>query len=127
MVGDVPVQIGLVHTVDRDQEHVLDLSVVGSDGAGGRRRQRRRNRQGGDSCYREFRSRVQCSLPSPESISGERMSLVQTVPYHQVTRICRIRERQWTMRRSRRTNSVIGEKSTPLSAFQPGEWYLADP
>ena len=25
MVGDVPVQIGLVHAVDRDQEHVLDL------------------------------------------------------------------------------------------------------
>ena len=28
MVGDVPVQIGLVHAVDRDQEHVLDLSVA---------------------------------------------------------------------------------------------------
>ena len=28
MVGDVPVQIGLVHAVDRDQEHVLDLSMA---------------------------------------------------------------------------------------------------
>ena len=26
--GDVPVEIGLVHAVDRDQEHVLDLAVI---------------------------------------------------------------------------------------------------
>ena len=32
MVGDVPVQIGLVHAVYRDQEHVLDLSVAKIDG-----------------------------------------------------------------------------------------------
>jgi hypothetical protein len=28
MVGDVPVQVGLVHPVDRDQEHVLDVVLV---------------------------------------------------------------------------------------------------
>ena len=43
MVSDIPVQIGLVHTVDRNQEYVLDLIAARGAGAGGRDHQRRRD------------------------------------------------------------------------------------
>src|SRR6516225_3490435 len=52
----------------------------------------------------------------------KRMGGVQTVPYHVMTRTCRIREFRGPCGPCDCVNSVISEKSIPLGAFPPGGW-----